>query len=185
MIAWRWVDTSLVRRRNSRRLTTIAILLRLISIRRRRMSEVTIVGTSVGLVRVFLDLSSRRLGKHRLSSLSVHVAHLHVIDLCILLLAVTAAGVPARHRGQRVFIERLARSIEMRILRFLLLLRTVHRCSGGLILCILRELRDGRGRLGVSLVAAMVIVAAGSAAGEAAAAAFHAAAEAANETPDY
>lgn len=75
----------------------------------------------------------------------------------------------------------------MRILRFLLLL-TIHRCSGGLILGILRELRYGRGRLSVSLVTAVVVVAAGGAAGEAgeaAAAAFHAAAEAADQAPDY
>jgi len=70
----------------------------------------------------------------------------------------------------------------MRILRLLLLL-AIHGCRGGLVLCILRELRDGRWRLSVSLVTAMVVVAAGCAAGEAgeaAAAAFKTAAEAAD-----
>lgn len=54
----------------------------------------------------------------------------------------------------------------MRILRLLLLL-AIHGCSSGLILCILRELRYRGWRLGVSLVTAVVVVAAGSAAGEA------------------
>jgi hypothetical protein len=53
----------------------------------------------------------------------------------------------------------------MRVL-WLLLLRAVDGCSGGLILGILRKLRNGRWWLGVSLIAVMVVVAAGSAAGE-------------------
>jgi hypothetical protein len=48
----------------------------------------------------------------------------------------------------------------------LLLLGAVDGSSGGLILCILRELRDGGWCLGVALMAAMVVVAAGGAAGE-------------------
>lgn len=72
----------------------------------------------------------------------------------------------------------------MCILRFLLLLLlAIHRRSGGLILSILRELRDGGRRLSVSLVTAMIVVAAGCAAGEAgqaAATAFETAAEAAD-----
>jgi hypothetical protein len=54
----------------------------------------------------------------------------------------------------------------MRILWLLLLLGAIDRCSGGLILGILRELRHGRWWLGVALIAVMVVVAAGSAAGE-------------------
>jgi hypothetical protein len=53
----------------------------------------------------------------------------------------------------------------MRVLWFLLL-RAVDRCSSGLVLCILGELRDWRWCLGVALMAAMVVVAAGGAAGE-------------------
>jgi hypothetical protein len=57
----------------------------------------------------------------------------------------------------------------MRVLWFLLLLlllRAIDRSSGGLILCILRELRYGGWCLGVALMAAMVVVAARSTAGE-------------------
>lgn len=71
-----------------------------------------------------------------------------------------------------------------------LLLRAVDGLSSGLILSVLGELRDGGhrgGLLSVSLIAVVIVVAAGSAAGEtgeAAAAAFDSAAEAADETPD-
>lgn len=71
-----------------------------------------------------------------------------------------------------------------------LLLRAVDGLSSGLILSVLGELRDGShrgGLLSVSLVAVVIVVAAGRAAGEtgeAAAAAFDSAAEAADETPD-
>lgn len=71
-----------------------------------------------------------------------------------------------------------------------LLLGAVDGLSSGLILSVLGELRDGGhrgGLLSVSLVAVVIVVAAGSAAGEAgeaAAAAFDSTAEAADETPD-
>jgi len=185
MITRRRVNASLIRRRNSRLLTTIPVLLRLTRIRRLRlrMSKVAVIRTSISLVRVFLHLRTRRFRQHRLSSLSVHVPHLHIIHLCILLLAETAAVVPTGHCWQCILIVRLGRGIKVRILWFLLLLLAIHGCRGGLILSILRELRDGGRRLSVSLVTAMVVVAAGCAArkaGEAAAAAFKAAAEAAD-----
>ena len=187
MITRRRVNASLIRRRNSRLLTTIPVLLRLTRIRRLRlrMSKVAVIRTSISLVRVFLHLRTRRFRQHRLSSLSVHVPHLHIIHLCILLLAETAAVVPTGHCWQCILIVRLGRGIKVRILWFLLLLLllAIHGCCGGLILSILRELRDGRRRLSVSLVTAVVVVAAGCAAGEAgeaAAAAFKAAAEAAD-----
>jgi hypothetical protein len=94
----------------------------------------------------------------------VHVAHLHVVDFSVLLTQ-SAAVVPTGHGGESVLIEGFGRSVEVCVLWFLLL-RAVDRRSGGLVLCILRELRDGRRCLGVALMAAMVVVAAGGAAGE-------------------
>lgn len=96
----------------------------------------------------------------------MHTAHFHFIDIGILLTQ-SAAVVPAGHCGESIFIVWFGGSVKVCILRFLLLLGAIHRGSGRLILCILRELRDGRRRLSVSLVTAMVVVAAGSAAGEA------------------
>jgi hypothetical protein len=95
----------------------------------------------------------------------VHTAHLHLVDF-IVLLTQSAAVVPTGHGGESILIEGFGGSVEMRIL-WGLLLRAVDRCSGGLILCILRELRYWGWCLGVALMAAMVVVAAGGAAGKA------------------
>jgi hypothetical protein len=192
MITRQRINTSLITlTRTSATLLPIPILLTLsltlmrIPRRRAQRPKVAIISTSIGLIRILLRLRTRRFGKHRLSCCIVHTSHLHLIDISVLLTQ-RAAVVPTRHGGESIFIVGFGGSVEVCILRFLLLLGAIDRGSGGLILCILRELRDRRRRLSVSLVTAMVVVTTGSAAGEAtqtAAAAFKAAAEAAHETP--
>jgi hypothetical protein len=170
MITRQRINTSLIPlTRTSATLLPIPILLRLslsIPRRRTRRPQITIISTSIGLIRILLRLCARGFRQHRLSSCIVHTAHFHLIDIGILL-AQSAAVVPAGHGGESVFIVGFGRSVEVCVLRFLLLLRAIDRCSGGLILCVLRELRDWWGRLGVSLMTAVIVVAAGSAAGEA------------------
>ena len=170
MITRQRINTSLITlTRTSATLLPIPILLRLsLSIPRRRTQrpKITIISTSIGLIRILLRLRARRFGKHRLSCCIVHTAHFHLIDIGILLTQ-SAAVVPTRHGGESIFIVGFGWSVKVCVLRFLLLLVAIDGCSGGLILSVLRELRDWGWWWGVSLVTAVIVVAARSAAGEA------------------